>query len=58
VEKCVKYNKDDFWFDMYFGYEPPRQNNLSISDNGHYFLTMENKFGSIVREEQGELKNL
>jgi hypothetical protein len=58
IEKCVKYNQDEFWFYMYFGYEAPSLNNISIRDNGKYELSMENKFGIVIKEESGEISKL
>lgn len=58
IEECIKYSKEEFWFDMYFGYEAPTLNNIPFSEKGKYSLTMENKFGTIIKEKSGELRNL
>lgn len=58
IEQCVKYHKDEFWFDMYFGYEAPTPNNALNTDIDKFYLTMENKVGMIIKEEYGEINRL
>ena len=58
IEKCIKYSKDDFWFDMYFGYEKPSLSNSIFSDSGNYNLTMENDKGIVIKESSGRIEFL
>lgn len=58
IEECLDYDREEFWFDMYFGYEAPNIQNALNTENGKYYLTKENKFGNIVKEDYGELSRL
>jgi hypothetical protein len=58
IEECVKYSSDEFWFDMYFGYESPTVTNAFRSENNKYYLTMENNKGMIIKEKDGRLNEL
>lgn len=58
IENCINYDHNEFWFDMYFGYEPPTNANTYASDNGKYFLTYENKNGIVLKENDGKLSDL
>jgi hypothetical protein len=58
IEQCVKYSSDDFWFDMYFGYEAPSVTNAFKTEIGKYYLTMENTKGTIIKEESGNCEGL
>ena len=58
IEDCLKYNKDEFWFDMYFGYESPQATNASNSEVNNYYLTKEDNHGIIVKEKSGSIGEL
>jgi len=55
IESCTRYNSDEFWFDMYFGYESPTLANAFRSENRKYYLTMENTKGTIIKEQSGNM---
>ena len=44
IEETINYQKGDFWFDMYFGYEAPTKTNASLKENDK---------GMILKEESG-----
>jgi hypothetical protein len=58
IEDCINYEEDDFWFDMYFGYEAPSLANASKNENNNYYLTQENSKGMIIKEKNGQLREI
>jgi len=58
IEDCINYDEDEFWFDMYFGYEAPTPANASKNENGNYYLTQENSKGMVIKEKYGQLREL
>jgi hypothetical protein len=58
IEDCINYEEDEFWFDMYFGYEAPSKTNANKSEKGKYYLTKENDKGMILKEDKGRFYGL
>jgi hypothetical protein len=58
IEQCLKYRRDEFWFNMYFGYESPKLSNTYGSDNNKYYLMWQKRYGGSVKEESHNLGEL
>lgn len=58
IEQCLKYRKDEFWFNMYWGYESPKQTNVMSVEMNKYYLMWQKRHGSIVKEERHSLMDL
>jgi hypothetical protein len=58
ISDCIHYHESEFWFDMYFGYEQPQLSNATITDDGTYELTKEDRFGRVTDSKSGRLENL
>lgn len=58
IERCLGYRDDEFWFDMYFGYEDIGISNATGNDNNKYYLIQQKRHGSHVREEQHNIGDL
>lgn len=58
IEECIRYKEQEFWFDMYFGYESPHLSNALRNENGKYYLTEEDKHGLILKEKYGSVGEL
>lgn len=58
IEDCLGYKSDEFWFNMYFGYEAPTVNNAYGSDNGRYYLMWQKRYGTTIKQESHYLGDL
>ncbi len=58
IEQCIGYRQDEFWFDMYFGYEAPTQVNAYGSDNNTYYCMWTKRTGSELKRIHGNLGEL
>lgn len=58
IEEIVKYRKDEWWFDSYFGYEAPTLVNAFRSEDNRYYLTLENPKGQIIIKREGRVTEL
>jgi hypothetical protein len=58
IEKCISYRRDEFWFDMYFGYEAPSLNNAFKTEDGKYYLMWQKRYGTSIKEETHNLTEI
>jgi len=58
IEKHLGYDKGEWWFDSYFGYEAPSLINGANSENNRYYVMIENMRGTIKNQESGDIRTL
>lgn len=58
IEAQLKYDKNEWWFDSYFGYEAPHLANGAMNCNNKYFVMIENMHGTIKNQEIGDIRTL
>lgn len=61
IENCLKYRHDEFWFNMYWGYEGfdyKKVSTATISDNNKFYLQWQKRYGGIRKEEKHSLMEL
>lgn len=58
IEDCLHYDREEFWFSLYWGYESPVLCNAYMNDNNKFYLSWQKRYGEIKKEEMHNLREI